>query len=379
MMTVALMVMAAICMQAQGINFNEGKNFAQILAMAKEQGKMVFVDCYTSWCGPCKQMANQEFVKKEAGDYFNAKFVCTKVDMEKGEGPELAKKYDVSAYPTFLILHADGTLKGRSVGAADIEKFIARIEEVLKEEKGLTWYQQQFQGGNRDAAFLQEYTQVLRKNYMRDEMKKVTMAMLEGKSAADIAADKTLYAAFQEGRFTPNDDIFLTVYRQRATVAEKQGKEAAEELDELWSTYAMTCAKFDGKTYQGFDDEKFQAYKAKMAEYGVPDIQDVEDRTMLKCAQYAEDYPTLCKYVDMDTKKGCTLLDSHQMLYLLEDLKDKCGDNKKMMNTVKQAVKARINVMKKKDTSADRTFKIGDRTVTQTQYLIEQYEKLLNK
>ena len=123
----------------KGVNFNEGKTFSEVLALAKKEGKPVFVDCYTSWCGPCKMMANKEFPKKEAGDYFNKKFVCWKVDMEKGEGVELAKRYDVNAFPTFLILDADGNLTGRCVGAAGITDFIKKVEDAMKEEKGLAW------------------------------------------------------------------------------------------------------------------------------------------------------------------------------------------------------------------------------------------------
>ena len=34
-------------------------SFSEALKKAKEENKMVFVDCYTSWCGPCKYMADK--------------------------------------------------------------------------------------------------------------------------------------------------------------------------------------------------------------------------------------------------------------------------------------------------------------------------------
>ena len=75
------------------------------LEKASDENKLVFVDCYTSWCGPCKIMAKEVLPLKEVGDFLNERFVCVKYDMEQGKGPEIAKKYNVEAYPTFLLLN----------------------------------------------------------------------------------------------------------------------------------------------------------------------------------------------------------------------------------------------------------------------------------
>ena len=85
------MAAMALSLSAQ-INFREG-GFAEALEAAKSENKLVFMDCYTSWCGPCKLMASKEFVQEKAGEYFNPRFVSVKIDMEKGEGVELRKRY----------------------------------------------------------------------------------------------------------------------------------------------------------------------------------------------------------------------------------------------------------------------------------------------
>ena len=88
---------------------------------------MVFLNCYTTWCGPCRQMANNVFPQKIMGDFFNANFVNIKIDMERGEGPELRERFNVTAYPTYIMFNSDGEEIARLVGGGDAETFIARV------------------------------------------------------------------------------------------------------------------------------------------------------------------------------------------------------------------------------------------------------------
>lgn len=115
----------------KGIVFEDAP-MAGILAKANKENKLVFVDCYTSWCGPCRSLATNVFPLDKVGRYFNEKFVNTKIDMEKGEGPELAKKYGVNVFPTLLILDHEGNEKGRIVGFKEADALIEAAQNVLK-------------------------------------------------------------------------------------------------------------------------------------------------------------------------------------------------------------------------------------------------------
>ncbi|MSA64173.1 DUF255 domain-containing protein, partial [Odoribacter splanchnicus] len=88
---------------AQGVEFRD-LTFGQALEQARTENKLVFMDCYTSWCGPCKNMLKNVFTLPEAGEFMNAHFVCVKYDMEKGEGIGLKKQFAVRAFPTFFII-----------------------------------------------------------------------------------------------------------------------------------------------------------------------------------------------------------------------------------------------------------------------------------
>ena len=89
------------------INFYKG-SYKSALAEAKKQNKLIFIDAYTSWCGPCKMLRQNTFTDKEVGEYFNEHFINLSIDAEKGEGVELANKYKVHHYPTLIITDNNG-------------------------------------------------------------------------------------------------------------------------------------------------------------------------------------------------------------------------------------------------------------------------------
>ncbi len=109
--------------EKEGMVFTEG-NFADICAKAKKEKKNIFFDAYASWCGPCKLLKRDVFTSKTAGDFFNKKFINVAMDMEKGEGAALAPAFQITAYPTLLILNPKGEIIGRTMGYQSAEKLI---------------------------------------------------------------------------------------------------------------------------------------------------------------------------------------------------------------------------------------------------------------
>ncbi|HCL84591.1 MAG TPA: thioredoxin [Chitinophagaceae bacterium] len=91
----------------QGIHFIEA-DWNKALQEARKQNKLIFLDAYASWCGPCRMLKKNTFPDKEAGEFFNKHFINVAVNMEKGDGPSLAAQYRVDAYPTLIIADADG-------------------------------------------------------------------------------------------------------------------------------------------------------------------------------------------------------------------------------------------------------------------------------
>ena len=84
------------------------QDWEKTLKSAKESHKLIFVDLYATWCGPCKMLKRNTFTNKEVAEFFNANFVNASVDVEKGVGISLAEKYNVSMLPTLIVAREDG-------------------------------------------------------------------------------------------------------------------------------------------------------------------------------------------------------------------------------------------------------------------------------
>jgi thiol-disulfide isomerase/thioredoxin len=147
---------------AQGIEFIHDKKFQELLDMAKKQDKVIFMDCYTSWCGPCKRLASTVFPDSAVGEYFNRAFINTKFDMEKDEGITIANRYGIRAYPTLLWLDGDGNVKHKIVGGLDPAGLIQNGKKAIDPTPGiLTRMRKQYADGDRSASFLCEYVNTL--------------------------------------------------------------------------------------------------------------------------------------------------------------------------------------------------------------------------
>ena len=149
---------------AQGIQFAEG-SWEDIVKLSKAENKPIFVDAYTTWCGPCKWMAKNTFTDEEVGSFFSSKFIAYKMDMEKGEGPAFAKVNNVRAYPTLLYFDSEGGLIHKVVGAKDAKGLIEVSNVALDPEKRMSAFVAKYNSGVRDQAFMEEYLTMLLNMY----------------------------------------------------------------------------------------------------------------------------------------------------------------------------------------------------------------------
>lgn len=152
----------ACAQDTNGISFSE-KSWDELLVASKRTGKPIYIDCYTDWCRPCKQMEIHTFADSIVGQFYNEHFLCYHVDMEKGIGVELSEKFEVHAYPTHLFVNASEEVLQRGVGFKSASSFLELGESALDPQLQLTRLQSNYESGDREPAFLLGYTEGLKK------------------------------------------------------------------------------------------------------------------------------------------------------------------------------------------------------------------------
>lgn len=88
-------------------------DFETALERAKSEEKLLFLDFETTWCGPCKIMDKLVYT---ADDVVNATENIVAVKVDGDDHPELAKRFEVSAYPTLILLSYDEQVIDKKVG-----------------------------------------------------------------------------------------------------------------------------------------------------------------------------------------------------------------------------------------------------------------------
>lgn len=163
---VLLMISMPFGLKAQGIKFETNLSWQQILVKARQEHKYIFVDCYASWCGPCKEMDKNVYPKDTVGNIINAAFISLKVqcDTSKADNEEIKARYadarqivtnfHIRAYPTFLFFSPDGKLVHKGEGYQGPKHFIALTEDAMNPEKQYFTLLNIYKSGKMDYALL---------------------------------------------------------------------------------------------------------------------------------------------------------------------------------------------------------------------------------
>lgn len=99
----ASLALASAMAGAQGIPWKREAQAAQ--TEAKRTGKLIFIDFFADWCGPCKMLDKETWPDPAVVKEMRA-YVPLKLDTDRG-GQDLARAKRVTAMPTLMVLDSD--------------------------------------------------------------------------------------------------------------------------------------------------------------------------------------------------------------------------------------------------------------------------------
>lgn len=159
----------------------ENESWNAVKSKAVKENRMIFMDCYTSWCGPCKGLAQNVFPQPKVGEFLNSNFVCCKYDMEKGEGIMLYKKYkdNIPGFPTMLLINpVDESIVHKVVGYTEPDALITALQDGL-DGKTLAVFQKRYEAGERSLELIKDYCKALDVAYDQGTKEKVVRDYIE--------------------------------------------------------------------------------------------------------------------------------------------------------------------------------------------------------
>jgi thiol-disulfide isomerase/thioredoxin len=140
--------------------------WADAIQLAKQQNKLIYLDIYTTWCGPCKIMAKIYHPNTKVGEVFNKNFVSIKLDAEAGEGIQIAEKYNTQGYPSnyFIDPNTLDIIHFESGCPAELDDFLAYGTKALnafKDPETIGMMNKKFQDERFDLDFVKRYIKKL--------------------------------------------------------------------------------------------------------------------------------------------------------------------------------------------------------------------------
>ncbi len=280
---------AATAQEAKGAQTHEAMSFAQAQQQAEMEGKLLLVDFYAEWCGPCKRFqadAESSDALREGLD----KVVFISVDCEKGEGVELAKRYGVRSFPNYLLADATGEPIYRWVGYGTPESFVEQLEKGLSDPTTLKQKRERFAENPTaaDAETLANAAAAASDQVKAAEWYQKASELAGGGYEMEIFYSK--FYGFRQGAFTVDDLV--------AAADEVMAKGSDEEKAQVYAaqSYLAQATGVDSLAYRYLDE-----FWEMLKDNDDPKMQKMRRRVEIDHALYVEKDPQKAAQLKYDS------------------------------------------------------------------------------
>ncbi len=278
---------APLISQNKGIVFEHG-TFQEIKDKALKENKLIFIDAYTTWCGPCKQMAKNVFTNDAVATYFNANLINAKIDMEKGEGIEIAKQYDVKCYPNLLFIDGHGNIVHRVAGSMSSKEFIAVAEDAKNPEKAFSYYAKNYEANKTNTDFLLKYIEA-RENTCLESDEIVSDYFAQQKEENLTSKGNWDMILHHVKKMDSKEFNYLVSNKKKYTDLYSE-KTVNNKIDEVAQSTLFSIIRT-----KPFDEKKYNDTKSKIESFNTPNTKLVFFEADMRLAEKTQDWNTYAK------------------------------------------------------------------------------------
>lgn len=238
-----------------GIEFEE-QDWDDVISRSEAEDKLIFLDAYATWCGPCKKMSRETFTDEAVADFYNDNFINAKIDMEKGIGLELAKQYGVRAYPTLLFLNHKGEVVNRVCGSMDAEAFLTLGKNTLSLEKQMFQWAADMKAGKLKAEEVMTYLDMLDKACSSTD--EPAIQYLNGLKPADKVSKDNFLILSKFVSDVDSDPFKFLMDNQKAFVKNTERKAVEKVVIDAYVNYGYSkyirVKEFDATAYKKYTE-----------------------------------------------------------------------------------------------------------------------------
>jgi thiol-disulfide isomerase/thioredoxin len=229
----ALFLMGLMPLQSFGqIKFEEIEKEEQwqaAIQKAESSEKLIFLDIYASWCGPCKYLENNVYTDESLGEYYNDNYVNLKMDGESEFGAQMARKYELSAYPTMYYLDPEEQIITRLVGVREADPLTKIGKAIHENADKINYYEENYARGNLDANELKNYQQLLILTEQTEMANEVAGKILPSLSDDEILSTENKELVVSSST-TIDDKVYKLVVNNEEQLRESWTEEEFEQF-----------------------------------------------------------------------------------------------------------------------------------------------------
>ncbi|HWL95295.1 MAG TPA: thioredoxin family protein, partial [Phycisphaerae bacterium] len=200
----------------------------QACAKAATEKKVVMIDFYTVWCGPCKMLDRNTWPNEKVRKLLTEKAISLKVDAEKNR--ELSQKYRITSYPQIVFLKPDGSEIDRLIGYRDAEGFLREAAGPLIGKDSLTLAKEAIDKTPGDPMLRIQYGDALaQRGKAAEALNEYTWCLENWREQRNLRNTSVIPKIAALGRVLPQATATLAQHRARALALLAQERPVASE------------------------------------------------------------------------------------------------------------------------------------------------------